>query len=63
MPLVGADRLEALLPELAEIVGTTRSRVGYFLKRFRTAGLIERPSQAALLINEARLDEYLQTWL
>lgn len=49
--------------ELAEIVGTTRSRVGYFLKRFRTAGLIEVPSQAALLINEARLDEYLQAWL
>lgn len=49
--------------ELAEIVGTTRSRVGYFLKRFRTAGLIERPSQAALLINEARLDAYLQSWL
>jgi CRP/FNR family transcriptional regulator, cyclic AMP receptor protein len=48
--------------ELAEIVGTTRSRVGYFLKRFRTAGLIERPSQAALMINEARLDEYLQAW-
>lgn len=49
--------------ELAEIVGTTRSRIGYFLKRFRTAGLIEPPSQSALLINEARLDEYLQDWL
>jgi CRP/FNR family cyclic AMP-dependent transcriptional regulator len=49
--------------ELAEIVGTTRSRIGYFLKRFRTAGLIEVPSQTALLINEARLDEYLQAWL
>lgn len=46
--------------ELAEIIGTTRSRVGYFLKRFRTAGLIETPSKTALLINEARLDEYLQ---
>lgn len=49
--------------ELAEIVGTTRSRVGYFLKRFRTAGLIEVPSQAALLIDEARLDEFLQAQL
>ena len=49
--------------ELAEIVGTTRSRVGYFLKRFRTAGLIEAPSQTALRVNEARLDEYLQNWL
>jgi CRP/FNR family transcriptional regulator, cyclic AMP receptor protein len=46
--------------ELAEIVGTTRSRVGYFLKCFLEAGLIERPSRAALLINEARLDEYVQ---
>jgi CRP-like cAMP-binding protein len=49
--------------ELAEIVGTTRSRVGYFLKRFRTAGLIEQPSQAALLINETRLDEYVHARL
>ncbi len=49
--------------ELAEIVGTTRSRIGYFLKRFRTAGLIEQPSQAALLINETRLDEYVHACL
>jgi CRP/FNR family transcriptional regulator, cyclic AMP receptor protein len=46
--------------ELAEIVGTTRSRVGHFLKSFREAGLIERPTRAAMLINEARLDEYVQ---
>ena len=46
--------------ELAEIVGTTRSRIGLFLKRFRTAGLIERSSQASLMINEGRLDEYIQ---
>lgn len=49
--------------DLAEIVGTTRSRVGYFLKRFRTMGLIERPSRAAMLINEARLDEYVHDCL
>lgn len=49
--------------ELAEIVGTTRSRVGYFLKRFRATGLIEQPSQAVLLINETRLDEYVQACL
>src|SRR4051794_9910404 len=45
--------------DLAEIVGTTRSRVGYFLKRFRAAGLIERPSRAAIVINETRLDKYV----
>jgi CRP/FNR family transcriptional regulator, cyclic AMP receptor protein len=47
--------------ELAGIVGTTRSRVGYFLKRFRTARLIEATSQSFLLINEEMLDEYVQT--
>lgn len=49
--------------ELAEIVGTTRSRIGYFLKRFRAAGLLEQPSPIKLLINEARLDEYVQACL
>lgn len=48
--------------ELAEIVGTTRSRIGYFLKRFRTARLIEPTSQSFLLVNEKLLDEYIQTW-
>lgn len=48
--------------ELAEIVGTTRSRVGYFLKRFRTERLIEPTSQSSLLVNEKLLDEYIQTW-
>jgi CRP-like cAMP-binding protein len=48
--------------ELAEIVGTTRSRVGYFLKRFRAARLIEGKSQEFLVINEHRMDEYVQTW-
>lgn len=46
--------------ELAEIVGTTRSRVGYFLKGFEAQGLIDRPSRAALLIREKPLDEYVQ---
>ena len=46
--------------ELAEIVGTTRSRIGYFLKRFRSAQLIEGTSEPPLLINEERLDAYIQ---
>lgn len=46
--------------ELAEIVGTTRSRIGYFLKRFRSARLIEPGSPSLLVIDETRLDEYLQ---
>ncbi len=45
--------------ELAGIVGTTRSRVGYFLKRFRAAGLVEVTSQSLLLINEDMLRVYL----
>lgn len=49
--------------ELAEIVGTTRSRVGHFLKGFQEAGLIERPSRASLLVNEERLDEHVQSYL
>jgi CRP/FNR family cyclic AMP-dependent transcriptional regulator len=49
--------------ELAEIVGTTRSRIGYFLKRFRAARLIEPKSQSVMMIDEARLDEYLQAWV
>jgi CRP-like cAMP-binding protein len=48
--------------ELAEIVGTTRSRVGYFLKRFRSSRLIEGTTKSFLLINERLLDDYVQHW-
>jgi CRP-like cAMP-binding protein len=42
----GSEDLEALIPKitqqsLAEMIGTTRSRVSFFMNRFRTLGLIK----------------------
>jgi CRP-like cAMP-binding protein len=45
--------------ELSGMVGTTRSRVGYFLKRFKEAGLVLPVSEAFLLVNEKRLTDYV----
>jgi CRP/FNR family transcriptional regulator, cyclic AMP receptor protein len=53
-------RMEFLLShqELSEMVGTTRSRVGYFLKKFRGLGLIEgRPRE--FTINGTKLAAHL----
>lgn len=47
--------------ELSGMVGTTRSRIGYFLKRFSEAGLISRLPGAFLVVNEHGLSHYLQT--
>ncbi|MEO3808319.1 Crp/Fnr family transcriptional regulator [Sphaerisporangium sp. B11E5] len=47
--------------ELSGMVGTTRSRVGYFLKRFKDAGLVLPVSGPFLLINEKRLTEYVNS--
>ncbi|MFI5819644.1 Crp/Fnr family transcriptional regulator [Streptomyces rishiriensis] len=46
--------------ELAEMVGTTRSRVGYFLKRFSVAGVVHRTEDAHLCIHIAELTDYLE---
>ncbi len=46
--------------ELAEMVGTTRSRVGYFLKRFSVAGVVHRTKEAHLCIHIAELTDYLE---
>jgi CRP/FNR family cyclic AMP-dependent transcriptional regulator len=46
--------------ELSEMVGTTRSRVGYFLKMFRSLDLIQITSHKSLIVNESRLVEYLR---
>jgi CRP-like cAMP-binding protein len=46
--------------ELAEMVGTTRSRIGLFLKRFRSYGLIELTEKRHLIIRESKLREYLE---
>jgi CRP/FNR family cyclic AMP-dependent transcriptional regulator len=45
--------------ELAEMVGTTRSRIGHFLKRFRELGLIRATPDRHLTIDEPRLADYV----
>ena len=44
------------------MVGTTRSRIGFFLKRFRDSGLVEENNGSTLVINERRLAEYVVAW-
>ncbi len=45
--------------ELAEMVGTTRPRIGIFLKRFRELGLVELSRERHFIIKEKNLREYL----
>lgn len=45
--------------ELARMVGTTRSRIGLFLKNFRGNGLIEISRTSLLIIHRQRVVEYL----
>jgi CRP/FNR family cyclic AMP-dependent transcriptional regulator len=45
--------------ELSGMVGTTRSRVGFFLKRFCDAGLVSRAKDCFLVIDEPLLDGFL----
>ncbi|MGW7488602.1 Crp/Fnr family transcriptional regulator [Streptomyces sp. NPDC054786] len=45
--------------ELARMVGTTRSRIGFFLKAFRSNELIEISQTSRLIVNRQRLSEYL----
>jgi CRP-like cAMP-binding protein len=45
--------------ELSGMVGTTRSRVGFFLKRFRAAGLVSRAAGCFLVVNEPRLATFM----
>ncbi|MEU3838571.1 Crp/Fnr family transcriptional regulator [Streptomyces sp. NPDC028635] len=47
--------------ELAGMVGTTRSRVGHFLKGFRDRGLIEVTSASRLVVDQERLAAYLES--
>lgn len=48
--------------ELAEMVGTTRSRVGFFLKRFRDSGFVRPAVGSRLVVNEPRLAAYVGDW-
>ena len=45
--------------ELSRMVGTTRPRVGIFLKKFRELGLIRLTAGRFLVIDEARLRDYM----
>jgi len=45
--------------ELSHIVGTTRSRVSEFMRRFRKLGLIERRAYDRLLVRDKDLSDYL----
>jgi CRP/FNR family transcriptional regulator, cyclic AMP receptor protein len=47
--------------EFASMVGTTRSRVGFFLKRFADAGLVRRTSESFLVVEEERLAAYVRS--
>jgi len=47
--------------ELSGMVGTTRSRIGYFLKQFSAAGLVSRLPGSFLVVNDNRLADYLAT--
>lgn len=46
--------------DLSQIVGTTRSRVGYFLKKFQALGLIETEKDCFLAVNEELLSNYVE---
>lgn len=47
--------------EFASMVGTTRSRVGYFLKGFADAGMVKRTRDWHLLVEEERLAAYVRS--
>lgn len=48
--------------ELAEMVGTTRSRVGYFLKNFRSSGLVSTQTGCPMTLHVDRLQSYLNSF-
>ncbi|WP_434739711.1 Crp/Fnr family transcriptional regulator [Micromonospora sp. SH-82] len=60
--LAGGRQIEARITQedLASMVGTTRSRVGLFLKHFRRASLVDQQPGGYLVINEPALVAYLE---
>ncbi len=46
--------------ELAKMVGTTRTRIGVFLKRFRGLGLIAVSGEQHLIVSESKMFKYLE---
>jgi len=57
----GRTRIEHRISheELSRMVGTTRPRVGIFLKKFRELGLIRLTRERFLVIDETRLREHM----
>lgn len=47
--------------ELAWMVGTTRSRIGFFLKRFIDAGFVRRTGESYLLVHDELLTGYVES--
>jgi CRP-like cAMP-binding protein len=55
---------EAIIPkipqaELAEVVGTTRSRVSFFMNRFRDLSFIAYESKGPITIRTAKLSRFV----
>lgn len=46
--------------ELAAMVGTTRSRIGFFLKRFRESGILQSAEGRLLVFDEPRLKAFIE---
>jgi CRP-like cAMP-binding protein len=46
--------------ELAGMVGTTRPRIGIFLKKFRELGMVELNQNRCLVIKEKEIKQYLE---
>jgi CRP/FNR family transcriptional regulator, cyclic AMP receptor protein len=58
---------EAVIPkigqeELAEVVGTTRARVSFFMNRFRNLGFIAYKSQGSVTIRIAKLSRFVMAY-
>jgi CRP-like cAMP-binding protein len=60
----GNGKAEVVVPqipqeELAEMVGTTRSRVSFFMNRFRKLGLVAYKAQSSITIRTAKLSRFI----
>jgi CRP/FNR family transcriptional regulator, cyclic AMP receptor protein len=45
--------------EFSEMIGTTRPRVGIFLKKFRESGLISLTEERCLVVNQSEMERYI----
>ncbi|MFI7435541.1 cyclic nucleotide-binding domain-containing protein [Micromonospora haikouensis] len=49
--------------EFADMVGTTRSRIGVFLKNFKSRGLVSTKPGGPLVVHESALRNYIEQYL